>query len=600
MFLKRFGVKDFKALAGKHIFNFRPITVLIGKNSSGKSSLTKAILILGENYLKTGDFEELSFSDSRFSLGDFKSVLNNETTDKSIEFILPLELDFVKVKFNLHLVYSIDNSEAGEKAFLSHVKISDEEKTIIYAGYYNLNSYTKVKKAFKDLWPEQKMKFPKTESLLSIKKKYSVCYHNPEYFLDHLNNEILKFQNKNKIKDSEGLPFVTLSPEEINQLNKQEGNSFEEYKNEYETEEIPNDALESFIDDPDLIKFYKARIIYHGGLGLQKVDFTTELPKFQTSQYANDIESLFELKVTLSDDYVGFLDTINYDFNLSAVCETLTNLYSYESVHAELGAKAKYVVEDMYSKNLKKAIIKTFDGLKKINYLSPYRGVTKRIYYSETGGSQFAGILDKFCSQKVTQTESDFVNYWLKKFDAGDKLSVKRYQGAATSVFIEKRGKKLLLADLGYGFHQIIPIIIQIILNYRGSQNKSTIIPMGCEENVIIIEEPESNLHPNLQPLLADLFIDAASKFNIQFILETHSEYLVRKIQYLTRKGKITQEDVNIYYFNNENKKDQTSEIYEIKLLNDGALSNEFGPGFLDEADNLAIDLFNLNKSSSN
>ena len=88
----------------------------------------------------------------------------------------------------------------------------------------------------------------------------------------------------------------------------------------------------------------------------------------------------------------------------------------------------------------------------------------------------------------------------------------------------------MLLADLGYGYHQVIPILIQIIINYRDSQNESAIIPGGCEENVIIIEEPESNLHPNLQSLLADLFIDAASKFKIQFILETHSEYLVRKI----------------------------------------------------------------------
>ena len=50
MFLKKFGLKDFKALSGKHIFDFRPISVLVGKNSSGKSSLTKAILLLAESY----------------------------------------------------------------------------------------------------------------------------------------------------------------------------------------------------------------------------------------------------------------------------------------------------------------------------------------------------------------------------------------------------------------------------------------------------------------------------------------------------------------------------------------------------------------------
>ena len=46
------------------------------------------------------------------------------------------------------------------------------------------------------------------------------------------------------------------------------------------------------------------------------------------------------------------------------------------------------------------------------------------------------------------------------------------------------------------------------------------------------------------------MFIETSEKFNIQFFIETHSEYLIRKLQYLTAKKEIKPEDSVIYYFN--------------------------------------------------
>ena len=65
----------------------------------------------------------------------------------------------------------------------------------------------------------------------------------------------------------------------------------------------------------------------------------------------------------------------------------------------------------------------------------------------------------------------------------------------------------------------------------------------------VIIEEPEINLHPAFQSKLADMFVEAAKVFNIQFIIETHSEYLIRRLQYLTAKKDIKTDDTVIYYF---------------------------------------------------
>ena len=115
---------------------------------------------------------------------------------------------------------------------------------------------------------------------------------------------------------------------------------------------------------------------------------------------------------------------------------------------------------------------------------------------------------------------------------------------------------------------------------------------------MVFVEEPEQNLHPNLQSLLADLFFEAyllAKKENhkIQFIIETHSEYFVRKSQVIVRKCTDVGIDIKdvpfkTIYFPDEPDK----EPYDMKYTEDGSFENEFGPGFIDESVNLALNLF--------
>ena len=109
-----------------------------------------------------------------------------------------------------------------------------------------------------------------------------------------------------------------------------------------------------------------------------------------------------------------------------------------------------------------------------------------------------------------------------------------------------------------------------------------------------LIEEPEANLHPSFQSKLADLFLDAWIKYDHEFVIETHSEYLIRKLQYHVGSGKIDPSVINIYYF------DKDEEPRKININKDGSLSEGFGPGFYDEADNIAIELFMLNNKRLN
>jgi predicted ATPase len=111
-----------------------------------------------------------------------------------------------------------------------------------------------------------------------------------------------------------------------------------------------------------------------------------------------------------------------------------------------------------------------------------------------------------------------------------------------------------------------------------------------------MIEEPEANLHPALQSRLAELFYDAFSNYDIRFIIETHSEYILRKSQLLVKEhySKANPEEVPfyVYYF----EKEEGKKPYRMNYRQDGVFQENFGPGFFDIASQQALALIKKTK----
>ncbi len=142
----------------------------------------------------------------------------------------------------------------------------------------------------------------------------------------------------------------------------------------------------------------------------------------------------------------------------------------------------------------------------------------------------------------------------------------------------------MLLADEGYGITQIFSILLKIelaILSYEHYNKQIT----------IAIEEPEIHLHPKYQSLLADLFVEAYKKYNIHFIIETHSEYLIRKLRVLVadKENELSSNELSLNYV--EKDENGVSTNRKIEILEDGRLSEPFGPGFFDESKSLVMQM---------
>ena len=104
--------------------------------------------------------------------------------------------------------------------------------------------------------------------------------------------------------------------------------------------------------------------------------------------------------------------------------------------------------------------------------------------------------------------------------------------------------------------------------------------------SIIIIEEPEQNLHPMLQSKLADLLFELNFKYNFRFIIETHSEYLVRRSQVIVwdkcaTDEKLKETPFKVYYFPSE------GIPYDMVYTTSGLFEKKFGEGFINEAGKL-------------
>lgn len=130
--------------------------------------------------------------------------------------------------------------------------------------------------------------------------------------------------------------------------------------------------------------------------------------------------------------------------------------------------------------------------------------------------------------------------------------------------------------DVGIGISQVLPVLVSVFASFK---------------NVVAIEQPEIHLHPALQAELGDLFIQSAlGEQQNTFILETHSEHLILRLMRRMRDTAngtlpadlppVRPEDVSILYVQ---PKDSAAVVRVLELDEEGQLLDPWPGGFFEE-----------------
>jgi len=168
--------------------------------------------------------------------------------------------------------------------------------------------------------------------------------------------------------------------------------------------------------------------------------------------------------------------------------------------------------------------------LESISYLGPLRRKPERDYVwnktkpGEIGTDGYKVIEALLASTLLRSDEQgevlDGVSHWLKEMRIADKVEVRQVgRSSRYELVIHKDGVVANLRDVGIGVSQVLPVLTLAYFAPAGS--------------TVLLEEPEIHLHPLAQSVLAEMFVQVSKKRNIQFVVETHSEHLFRRLQTL-------------------------------------------------------------------
>lgn len=104
----------------------------------------------------------------------------------------------------------------------------------------------------------------------------------------------------------------------------------------------------------------------------------------------------------------------------------------------------------------------------------------------------------------------------------------------------DARMPRVKLTDVGFGVSQVLPVIVECFY-----------VP---SRSIVIFEQPEIHLHPRGQADLADIFVDAiraredGTERACQFIVESHSEHFLRRLQRRIAEEAIAPDEAALYF----------------------------------------------------
>jgi predicted ATPase len=206
------------------------------------------------------------------------------------------------------------------------------------------------------------------------------------------------------------------------------------------------------------------------------------------------------------------------------------------------------------------------------NYLGSFRLPPERTYYQKAKAKEKVGVngegyIDQIIEWEETNPEKfKELNEIMAELELIQSIQSEKMKGGRFELTVKTKenSTSASLTDVGFGISQFLPLIVADLQ-----------LP---ETSCLALSQPEIHLHPKIQALFGNYLAKQINKSPKQYIVETHSEYLLNRIRLLLVKGEIKPEDVRIYYFENDGIK---SVIHNVEFTIDGQIKGA-PDGFFD------------------
>lgn len=512
----RFGVKNMRRLKDVPPIELKPITVLVGRNSSGKSTFLRTFPLIRQSIITRTSSPILWYGDL-VDFGQYSSVVSGGD-----------ERQKITLSFGLDQIYaSTSNSFVIEPTWARRKNRIKKKVDIdlIISGEANKTMLEGFSLAFDDEGCRFDVSIGHGGELSAIKMNTKDVFH-------LFSGVDVRFA------------LGSLFPELVIRVKAEGAERYFWYNETNWASQLVEKHIRSHIDKR---------------IGASKINiFVSQL--LDMDSFSNENIQHLEKNVgqgsfrKLLSDIRGKNNTRLREI-ISQIYETAVFLRSLPSVFGEL--------RDLFSKSL---------------YIGPVRARSERYYrYQDLSVSEIdpdGKNFPMFLNSLRQHQRDDFSNWVQRQFGYGVDV---RSESGHISILLKFGADTSNIVDNGYGISQVLPVLGQI---WWASRGKGTQVYPAQQSDgaTIVIEQPELHLHPAHQALLADAIVgernaDTPDDARIKFIVETHSEALVNRLGQLVANGDVPHEDVQVLVF--EDDKEQAVTTVRISPFDkDGVLQN--------------------------
>lgn len=544
--VKSIEVKNYKAFKEGTLY-LDPFSLLIGTNSSGKSSLLKLILMLSQSSDKNNKNFVVPYG-SLTDLGENKNIFFNHDIKKTLSLKFNLrDLDLEEFKFELRR--SIINS-------LNVITRTSVSKIFDLESSNNLNS---LRKELSEISSQLRGNF---------------------YYQDKINLESFK-SIAFKLKRAHKVIIKAWEDEYTEEVNIEEQSLNEERGLYFNDDDLSSvDSINNIIDALKILnEFEKITKV-------SSIEF--KIRNLKDSLYVTDCnvnfnEGLINLKtwnertkrssISVTSDVID-TNLLKKRFShikkhlkiqgMSILWRESTWNFSQVRLRKNIYSDGGAFLFCSFFQHVAQRINREFN-LSQIHHVSPLRFNPERYFLMDkrtdsseslsSNGKKILSILDSRPSIR------DEINLWLKKFDL--EVNTDDITHIIQSIKITDNGLMLDITDVGFGISQILPVILISVIAKPGQ--------------LTVIEQPEIHIHPKMQSELADFFISQIVDKNKYFLIETHSEALLKRLRRRMAEFNsdesqgISNEQVSIHYVNKRDNKKSGSHLKKIEISKSGA-----------------------------